>query len=123
MSFVAESDVRTDWLSGAEATTTDVVVGLVVLWDSRVTQAVVILSLAFQSSSLSSVRARVRMVAWVAQCWFGLSGGRRLAFVGLLRTKSASGFDQFEMSLIQGVLMSWRSIAWHRRCHCRRCSL
>ncbi len=43
----------------------------------------------------------MRMVAWVAQCWFGLSGGRRLTFVGLLRTKSASGFDQFEMSLIQ----------------------
>ncbi len=51
MSFVAESDVRTDWLSGAEATMMDVVVRLVVLWDSRVFQAVEILSLAFQSSS------------------------------------------------------------------------
>ncbi len=86
MSLVAESDVRTDWLSGTEVTMIDDVIGVVVLWESRVTQAIVILSLAFQSSSLSSVRARVRMVTWVAQCWFDMSGGRRLAIVGLLRT-------------------------------------
>ncbi len=101
MSFVAESNVRNDWLSGTEVTTADDVVGLVVFWDSREMQAVVILSLAFQSSSLSSVRARVRLVAWVAQCWLGLSGGRRLAVVGLLLMKLARGFNHSEMSLIQ----------------------
>ncbi len=42
MSFVNESDVRTNWLSGTKVTTTDDVVGMVVLWDCRVTRAVVI---------------------------------------------------------------------------------
>ncbi len=86
--------------SGTKVTTTDDVVGLVVFWDSMVTRAVVILSPAFQSSSSSSMRGQVRMVAWVAQCWFGLSCGRRVAFAGLLLTKLARGFDHSEMSLI-----------------------
>ncbi len=72
MSFVNESDVRTDWLSGTKVTTVDDVVGLVVFWDSRVTRAVVIVSMVVQSSSSSFMRARVRVVAWVTQMlvWF-----------------------------------------------------
>ncbi len=53
------------------------------------------------------------MVAWVAQCWFGLSGGRRIEVVGLFATKSASGFDHPKMSFIQSVPdvreMNWRA--------------
>ncbi len=112
--MVTESDVRTDLLSGTKVTTMDDVVGLVVFWDSRVTQAVVIVSLAFQSSSLSSVREWVGVVAWVSQCWLGLSGGRRVAVVGLFLTKLASGLDHSEMSLIQSgpdvSEMSWRAL-------------
>ncbi len=100
MSFVNESDIRTDWLSGTKVTMTDDVVGLVVLWDSRVICVVVIMSIVVQSSSSSLVRAQVRVVAWATQCWFSLSGGRRAAVVGLVSTKSASGFDHSEMSLI-----------------------
>ncbi len=63
MSFVAESVVRTDWLSGIEATTTEDVAGLAVLLDCRAMRAVVIVSMAFQSSSSSSVMLWEGMVA------------------------------------------------------------
>ncbi len=76
MSLVSESDVRTDWLSGIGATTTDDVSGLVVFRSRRTLRVDVIVSTAFQSSTSSSVRARLGMVALAAQCWFGLSGGR-----------------------------------------------
>ncbi len=77
MSLVRESDMRTDWVSGIGATTTNDVLGLVVFWSRKALQVNVIVSTAFQSSSLSSVRVWFEMVAWEAQCWFGLSGGRR----------------------------------------------
>ena len=76
MSLVNESDVRTDRVSGIGATMTEEVLGLVVLWSLRVVRADVIVSTAFQSSTSSSVSARLWMVAVAAQCWFGLSGGR-----------------------------------------------
>ncbi len=101
ISFVNESDVRADWLSGIEAMTTEEVMGLVVFWEWRATRAVVIVLMAFQSSSLSSVRVQVGVVAWVAQCWFGLSGGRRAVDVGLVVTKSESDLDHSKMSLSQ----------------------
>ncbi len=63
--------------------------------------AAVIVLMAVQSSSSSSVRPWFGMVARVAQCWFGLSGGRRGVAVGLVVMKSASGLDHSEMSLIQ----------------------
>ncbi len=78
MSLVRESDVRTDWLSGIGPTTTDEVLGLAVLWSCRALRVDVIVSTAFQSSTLSSVSARLGIVALVAQCWFVLSGGRSL---------------------------------------------
>ncbi len=99
MSFVIDSDIRTDWLSGIEAMTTKEVVGFAVFWDCRVTRAIVIVLMAFHSSSLSSVRAWVGVEAWVAQCWFGLSGGRRAVNVGLDAMKSASGLDHSKMNL------------------------
>ncbi len=77
MSLDRESDFRTDWLSGIGATTTDDVLGLVVLWALRVLCVDVIVSTAFQSSSLSSVRPWFVMAAWDTQCWSGVSGGRR----------------------------------------------
>ncbi len=63
MSLVTESDVRTNWLSGIEATTMEDVLGLVVFWDCMAMRAVMIVSMAFRSSSLSSVRPWVGMVA------------------------------------------------------------
>ncbi len=63
MSLVTESALRTDWLSGIEATTTEDVVGLIVLWDCNAMHAVVILLMAVQSSSSPSVRPWVGMVA------------------------------------------------------------
>ncbi len=63
MSLVVESDARTDWLSGIGATTTDDVMWLFVFWDCRAMRVIVIVSAAFQSSSLSSVRPWVGMVA------------------------------------------------------------
>ncbi len=77
LSLVRESDVRTDWLSDIGTTTTEDVLGLAVFWFRRAVQADVIVSTAFQSSTLSSVRARLWIVALEAQCWFDLSGGRR----------------------------------------------
>ncbi len=62
-SYVAESDVKTDWLSSIKETTTDDVVRLVVFWDSRVVHAVVIVSMAFQLFSLLSMRPWLKMVA------------------------------------------------------------
>ncbi len=76
ISLVRESDVRTDWLSGIGATTTDEVSGLAVFWSCRALRVNVIVSTAFQSSTLSSVSARLGMVAVAAQCWFVFSGGR-----------------------------------------------
>ncbi len=46
MSLVAESDIRTDLLSGIKATTTDDVKGLVIFWDCRVMRAIVMVSMA-----------------------------------------------------------------------------
>ncbi len=63
MSLVAESNVRTDWLSGIKATTKDDVVGLFLFWDCRVMGAVMIILLAVRSSSLPSVRLWFGMVA------------------------------------------------------------
>ncbi len=63
MSLVAESDVKTDWLSGIEATTTDDAMALFVFMDCKAMHAVVIMPMAVQSSSLSSMRPWVRMVA------------------------------------------------------------
>ncbi len=62
-SFVMELDVRTDWLSGVVATTTEGAVGLVVFSDCKVMRAVVIVLTAFQSSSLSLVRPLFGIVA------------------------------------------------------------
>ncbi len=56
MSLVAESDVRTDWLSSIKATAMDDVVGLFAFWDCRSMRAVVIVLMAVQSSSSSSMR-------------------------------------------------------------------
>ncbi len=53
MSFVNKSNVRIDWLSGTKVTMMYDVVGLVVLWNSRVTRAVVIMSMVVQSSSFN----------------------------------------------------------------------
>ncbi len=66
--LVRESDVRTDWLSDIGATTTDGASGLVVLRFRRVLRVDVIVSTAFQSSTLSSVSARLWIVALVAHC-------------------------------------------------------
>ncbi len=63
MSLVAESVVRTNWLSGIEATTTEDVIGLTVLWDCNAMRVVVIGLMAFQSSSLSSMKPWKGMVA------------------------------------------------------------
>ncbi len=63
MSLVRESDVRTDWLSGIGATTTNDVSGLVVFWSCKALRVNVIGSTAFQSSSSSSIRAWFGMVA------------------------------------------------------------
>ncbi len=58
-SLVKESDVRTDWLSDIGATTTDDASGLAVFWFRRALRVNVIVSTAFQSSTLSSVSAVV----------------------------------------------------------------
>ncbi len=63
MSFVVESDVRTDWLSGTKGTTMDDAVGFVVFWDRIAMRAVEIVLMAFQSSSLSLVSPWFGMVA------------------------------------------------------------
>ncbi len=68
--------MRTDWLSDIGATTTDDASGLAVFWFRKALQADVIVSTVFQSSILSSVSARLWMVALEAQCWFVLSDGR-----------------------------------------------
>ncbi len=75
-SLVRESDARTDWLSDIGTTTTEDAWGLAVLWFCRALQADVRVSTAFQSSTSSSVSARLWIVALEAQCWFVLSGGR-----------------------------------------------
>ncbi len=81
LSLVNESDVRTDWLSDIGATTTDDVSGLVVFWFRRALRVAVMVSTAFQSSTLSSVSARLWIVALEAQCWLAFSGGRRAVAV------------------------------------------
>ncbi len=63
MSLVAESDVKTDWLSGIKATTTDDAMGLFVFRDCKAIGAVMIVLMAVHSSSLSSMRSGVGMVA------------------------------------------------------------
>ncbi len=68
ISLVAESDIRANWVSDIEAASTDDVVGLFIFWECSTRRAVVIMSMAFQSSSLSSVRPWFRMVAWVVHC-------------------------------------------------------
>ncbi len=89
-SFDMESVAKTNWLSSIVATTLDGAVGLVVLSNCSATRAVLIMLMAFQLSSSSLVRPLVDMVAWDAQCWFGLSGGRREDAVGLVTTNVAS---------------------------------
>ncbi len=63
MSFVMESEVSTNWLSGIKATTTDDAMGFVAFWDRRAMHAVVIVLVAFQSSSSSSISLQFGMVA------------------------------------------------------------
>ncbi len=63
MSLGTESDVRIDWLSGIKVTVIEDVVGLFEFWDFKAMHVVVIVLMAFQSSSLSSVRLWVEMVA------------------------------------------------------------
>ncbi len=101
VSLGVESIVRTDWLLDMAKTTTDETVGAATLMVRRWLSASVIVLIAAQSSSLSSVRPLLWISALLAHRWSFLRGGRSSAMVGLLRTVSANGLDQVTRSLLQ----------------------